>query len=253
MMSIFSSDSARPNCVTRSPPIAFGVDAEDAVLVAVERHWLAVRLQVGPRGAEVIERGFRGDEPQLHQSAGRVVDERQQRAHLAAILEPAVFGTVDLHQFAQTFTPSSRLMRGGQSCRRSTHSPSAIIHCRSVSTPIADRDVQPVSPPPAWDRNRGNVRGPGSARFAETSRHAGGCSAGHVCAKPTPPGHPDRKHGAGGRSDAAPAPSSVAAASTVSRSSARSIITRSRVSSRSLIWITAIARHPERLDDSMPQ
>ena len=31
------------------------------------------------------------------------------------------------------------------------------------------------------------------------------------------------------------------------------IITRSRVSSRSLIWITVIARHPKRLDDRVPQ
>jgi hypothetical protein len=54
------------------------------------------------------------DEPQLHQPAGRVVDERQQSTHRAAILEPAVFGTIDLHEFAQTFPPSSRLMRRGQ-------------------------------------------------------------------------------------------------------------------------------------------
>src|SRR5580700_6247397 len=66
------------------------------------------------RRAEVIERGLGDDEPQLHQSAGRVVDERQQSTCLAAVLEPAMLGTVDLHEFAQTFPPSSRLMRGGQ-------------------------------------------------------------------------------------------------------------------------------------------
>jgi hypothetical protein len=49
-------------------------------------------------------------------------------------------------------------------------------------------------------------------------------------------------------------PINVAAASTVSRSSARSIITRSRVSSRSRIWITrAIKRHLERSGGSVPQ
>jgi hypothetical protein len=58
--------------------------------------------------------GLGRDEPQLHQSAGRVVDERQQSTHPAAVFEPAVFRTVDLHEFAQTFTPSSRLMRGRQ-------------------------------------------------------------------------------------------------------------------------------------------
>jgi hypothetical protein len=45
----------------------------------------------------------------------------------------------------------------------------------------------------------------------------------------------------------------VPAASTVSRLSDKSINTRSRVSSRSLIWITVIARHPERPDDSLSQ
>jgi hypothetical protein len=43
----------------------------------------------------------------------------------------------------------------------------------------------------------------------------------------------------------------LAAASTVSRLSNKSFGTRSRVSSRSLISITVIARHPERLDDSL--
>ncbi len=81
MMSMFSSDSTRPNCVM---PIAahrvLGVHPENAVLVAVKRHWLAVRLQIGAGRAEVIERRFRRNEPQLHQPARRVVDECQQRA-----------------------------------------------------------------------------------------------------------------------------------------------------------------------------
>jgi hypothetical protein len=48
-----------------------------------------------------------------------------------------------------------------------------------------------------------------------------------------------------------PTPINLAAASTVSRLSNKSFGTRSRVSSRSLISITVIARHPERLDDSL--
>jgi hypothetical protein len=50
-----------------------------------------------------------------------------------------------------------------------------------------------------------------------------------------------------------PTPINPPAASTVSRLSDKSISTRSRVSSRSLICITVIARHPERLDDSLSQ
>jgi len=48
-----------------------------------------------------------------------------------------------------------------------------------------------------------------------------------------------------------PTPINLAAASTVSRLSNKSFGTRSRVSRRSLISITVIARHPERLDDSL--
>src|ERR1700694_4899799 len=68
MMSMFSANSARPNWVTPSPPT---VHPEDAVLVAVERHRLAMLLQIGARRPEVIKRRFRGDEPQLHQQIGR--------------------------------------------------------------------------------------------------------------------------------------------------------------------------------------
>src|SRR5437667_10360250 len=70
MMSMFSANSARPNWVTplRSQGQALPpVHPEDAVLVAVERHRLAMRLQIGAHRPEVIKRRFRGDEPQLHQ------------------------------------------------------------------------------------------------------------------------------------------------------------------------------------------
>src|SRR3982074_2547944 len=56
MMSMFNAISARPNCVMRSPADrVLGVHPEDAVLVAVEGNRLAVCLQVGANGAEVIE------------------------------------------------------------------------------------------------------------------------------------------------------------------------------------------------------
>jgi hypothetical protein len=87
------------------------VHPEDAVLVAVERHRLAVLLQVGAGRLEIIKRRFRGDEPQLHQPARRIIHKSQQCARRAALLEPGVLRTVDLHQFAQAIAPPARLMR----------------------------------------------------------------------------------------------------------------------------------------------
>src|SRR6266849_2772207 len=105
MMSMFSANSARPNWVT--PPAFAGagsaagsvlaVHPEDAVLVAVERDRLAVLLQIGAGRPEVVKRRFRGDEPQLHQPAGRVIHKSQHRARRAAILEPGVLRAVDLY------------------------------------------------------------------------------------------------------------------------------------------------------------
>src|SRR6266436_7578939 len=62
------------------------VHPKDAVLVAVERHRLAMLLQIGAGRPEVIKRRFRGDEPQLQQPARRIIHESQQRAWRAAIL-----------------------------------------------------------------------------------------------------------------------------------------------------------------------
>ena len=90
------------------------VDPEDAVLVAVERHRLAMLLEIGAGCPEVIKRRFRGDEPQLHQPARRVIHKSQQRAGRAAILKPGVLGAVDLHQLAQALAPPARLVRDGK-------------------------------------------------------------------------------------------------------------------------------------------
>src|SRR6201987_3783260 len=64
------------------------VHSENAVFVAVERHRLAVFLQIAAGRPEVIKRRFRGDEPQLHQPARRVTHKNQQRALWGANLEP---------------------------------------------------------------------------------------------------------------------------------------------------------------------
>jgi hypothetical protein len=51
MMSMFSSKRTRPNCVVPRPKSGrIAHRAEDAGLVAVELHRLAMLLEVGPRG-----------------------------------------------------------------------------------------------------------------------------------------------------------------------------------------------------------
>src|SRR4029077_10032883 len=91
-----------------------GIHPKNAVLVAVERDRLAMGLEIAARRAKIIECRFRRDKSQMHQSACRIVNERQQRALLRAILKPRVFRSVDLHQLAKAIAPSARLMRGGQ-------------------------------------------------------------------------------------------------------------------------------------------
>src|SRR6201981_3240719 len=90
------------------------VHPEDAMLVTVQRHRLAVLLQIGAGRPEVVKRRFRGDEPQLHQPARRVIHKSQQRAWGGAILEPGVLRAGDLHKFARTLAPPTRLRRRGQ-------------------------------------------------------------------------------------------------------------------------------------------
>ena len=50
----------------------------------------------------------------MHQPAGRVVDEHEQRALRPAILKPPMLATVDLHQFAGAFAPVAGLMNALQ-------------------------------------------------------------------------------------------------------------------------------------------
>src|ERR1700720_1286269 len=114
MMSMFSEQRATELRHSVAAGSVLAVDPEDAVLVAVQRHRLAVLLQIGARRPEVIKRRFLGDEPQLHQPARRVIHKSQQRARRTAILEPGVLRAVDLHQFAQTIAPPARLMRRGE-------------------------------------------------------------------------------------------------------------------------------------------
>src|SRR5437016_2094122 len=79
-----------------------GVDVEDTQPVAIERHGLAVALEVVPGRVEVIERGLGVREAELHEAAGGVVDVDQQGAARATVLEPGVLAAIDLDELAET-------------------------------------------------------------------------------------------------------------------------------------------------------
>ena len=89
---------------------ALMVDAKDPVLVAVESDRLAPGLQIGAGGMEIGECRLALDELQVHQPAGRVVDEDEQRTLRAAVLEPPMLAAVDLHQFADAVATMPRLV-----------------------------------------------------------------------------------------------------------------------------------------------
>ena len=106
-----------------------GLDVEDAQPVAVERHRLAVPLEVAPGRLEGVEGRLGRREAELHQPAGRIVDVDQQRAARAAALEPSVLAAVDLDELAQTgaalawrITAPGPLRPGHPEARR-THPP----------------------------------------------------------------------------------------------------------------------------------
>src|SRR5450631_947520 len=75
----------------------FGVDAEDAGLVAVERDGTAVLLEVTAGRLEVVEGRLGLDEQEPHQATGRVVDVDEQDAARSPVLEPLVVASVDLN------------------------------------------------------------------------------------------------------------------------------------------------------------
>src|ERR1700719_484212 len=86
------------------------VDAEDAMLVAVERDRFAPGLQIAACRVEISKGRLALDKLEVHQSAGRVIDEHQQRALWPAIFEPPMLAAIDLHQLADTVAPVARLM-----------------------------------------------------------------------------------------------------------------------------------------------
>ena len=86
-------------------------DPEDGMLVGVEGHRLAVRLQIAPEHLKVRKGAFRRHEAQRHQAAGGIVHEHQKRAGRATILKPAVLAAIDLDQLAQVLAAMPRLVK----------------------------------------------------------------------------------------------------------------------------------------------
>src|ERR1700716_1614859 len=109
MMSMFSACRARPNWVMPSPPIASFLLTRNT-LVGIERHRLAMALQITLQSLEICKRALGWDKAKLHQSAGGVIDEHQKRAARRPIFEPAMVRTVDLDQLAEMLTAMTRLL-----------------------------------------------------------------------------------------------------------------------------------------------
>src|ERR687894_782004 len=79
--------------------------------VAVEGDRAAMGLEIALEGLEIGEGALRGHEAQLHQPAGGIIDEDEQRAGVGAILEPALRAAVDLDELAQGLAAQPRLMK----------------------------------------------------------------------------------------------------------------------------------------------
>src|ERR1700730_10864270 len=109
------------------------VDPEHPMLVDVASHRLAPALEIGAGGVEISKGRLALDKLQMHQPAGRVVDEHQQGALRPAVFEPPMLAAVDLYH-----SPTQSRRRRGwwthwRCCGRSSHNPTAIIHWRRVS------------------------------------------------------------------------------------------------------------------------
>src|SRR5437879_13905753 len=85
------------------------VDPKDPVRVGIERHRLAVTLQIGSGRRKIVEGALALDKLQMHQPTGGVVDVDEQGTARPATLEPPVLRPVDLDQLAQTIATRPRV------------------------------------------------------------------------------------------------------------------------------------------------
>ena len=85
-----------------------------------------MRRQIKIKRFEITEGAFRLDEPQLHQGAGRIINEDEQSAGRPTILEPTVIRAVDLNEFTQPFPAQAWLMEVRR-CLRLSQRPASIF------------------------------------------------------------------------------------------------------------------------------
>lgn len=99
------------------------------------RHICRVSLQ----RAEIAERALGLHELQVHQRAGRIINEDKQSAGRPAVLEPVMIGAIDLDQLANAFPAQARLVKRAALLPREPNP--GVLH------PFAERlagDLQPV-------------------------------------------------------------------------------------------------------------
>ena len=80
------------------------------MLVAIERDRFAPGFQISAGRIEIGESRLALDKLQMHQPAGRVINEHQQGALRSTIFEPPMLAAIDLYQFADTLAPVAGLM-----------------------------------------------------------------------------------------------------------------------------------------------
>ena len=81
-----------------------GIDAEDAVLVAVKCCWHAVYEYVVMQYPHIAQRGLGQDKAQLRQPPGGIVNKNQKRAIITASFKPVVGAAIYLDHFAKPGT-----------------------------------------------------------------------------------------------------------------------------------------------------
>jgi hypothetical protein len=81
--------------LAQTPPVAPTLFTRNGMLVRVEGDALAVALQITSRCRKILEGRLRRDKLQVHQPAGRIIEEDEQGALRAAVLTPPMLQAVD--------------------------------------------------------------------------------------------------------------------------------------------------------------
>src|SRR3546814_3447335 len=95
--------------------------AENAVLVGIERHRLAMPFNIRAGRIHIGKSALALDHLEVHQLTGRVVDIDEQGALRPAILKPPMLRTVDLDQLAAAVPTIARLI-GARAARNTIRS-----------------------------------------------------------------------------------------------------------------------------------